>query len=395
MLSFRHFLAKNKMAYTFIFLQLAFFLPGKDIGAQQSTGSLLGYAFCSDSGAPARIAIVTLESVPDKSAEKTTRPSPSRALNPTATTDMQGRFRIDKIPPGLYYVIPYLSGYLSPASSLKHSGGIDSNQATETIDATIVTIQGGRTASTSIRIERSSSIAGSVTYDDGSPAIGFNVKVFRVNSDGTYTEVITKLGGPSGIFASPNSTDSHGKYIVEGLPAGNYIVRVATPSVTTAGMSSLSSGSSAFSLKQELGNQLSVYSGGAFREKYARKIELKQGEENQSVDIVIPLSNLFTIKGYAVDAADNSTPLGSGVVQLLNQDDRSVLYFTSLHPDGSFVFNNVPRGGYVVYLPYATLASVEQAQNGSAQQGQMYGPAEKGIQLEGNIEDISIAMPAK
>ena len=67
-------------------------------------------------------------------------------------------------------------------------------------------------------MNRGAAIAGTVTYDDGSPAIGIRVVLLHRNAKGEFKDEYQ----PSR-FVPP--TDDHGRYRVDALPPDDYIVK--------------------------------------------------------------------------------------------------------------------------------------------------------------------------
>ncbi len=358
------------------------------------TGAVIGSVYCSDSNSPARFALVTLESVPEDNRAKPAKPTQLQGagMNPTATTDLRGNFELRDIPPGRYYVIPYLRGYASPVSSIDPEGASPSAIAQSLADATVVEVEANHTVQIQIRLEHAASISGTVTFDDGSPAIGMSVDVFRQAADGGFVSIRNSLGGPSGIFRQINSTDGSGRYLVDSLPEGHYVIAISTPTRTTGSMGSLLQGSGAYTLKAEYGDQLTVYTDQAMRLKDATPIELRAGSDIPGSNIVIPLAKLYTVAGFVEDAATEAT-VGRGAVQLLYADDQSVARFTTIDPSGKFRFNAVPSGSYVVRVANASQIAGDPQQSGNQSVGLTYGSGQTNVQIDRDVLDIVVLVP--
>jgi hypothetical protein len=355
------------------------------------TGAITGSVYCSDSNSPARFALVTLEKVPEGNRAKSAQPQEA-GMNPTATTDLHGNFELRDIPPGRYYVIPYLRGYASPVTSIDPKGAGPSAAPQSLADATVVEVEANHTAQIQIRLERAASISGTVSFDDSSPAIGMSVDIFRQAADGTFASIRNSLGGPSGIFRQINATDGSGRFLVDSLPEGHYVVAISTPTRTTGAMGSLLQGSGAFTLKAEYGDQLTVYTDQAMRMKDATPIELRAGSDFTGSNIVIPLAKLYTVAGFVLDAATEAT-VGRGFVQLLYTDDQSVARSTTIDPSGKFRFNAVPGGSYVVHVANASQFAGDPQQSGNQSVGLTYGSGQTSVQIDRDVLDIVVLVP--
>ncbi|MBI2501911.1 MAG: carboxypeptidase regulatory-like domain-containing protein [Candidatus Latescibacteria bacterium] len=124
-----------------------------------------------------------------------------------AMVEPDGRYRIDGLSPGAYYVSASAKGYLpqyfkgardlSDAVPVKVAEG----EATEGIDFVMEPLSAG-----------TGSIAGTVRFEaDGHPIYGANVHVFSPDNPFIY---------------SMTQTGEDGTYLVSGLPSGRYVVEV-------------------------------------------------------------------------------------------------------------------------------------------------------------------------
>ena len=196
-------------------------------------GVVSGIVLCGDTGKPARFATVALTPAP-KEGEKNDQ---GDAL-PTAemtVTDLDGRFRMEAVAPGRYYAFATLEGYLDPALVMDpdkcRSLSNDRERHQYSIDQwkdhlVEVTVRVRRVSEISVQIERAAEIAGTVTFDDGSPAIGMRFQVFRKTEKGDWTTVGLPLMDTWSLRAS---SDGHGRYSITNLPAGEYTVCTLIP----------------------------------------------------------------------------------------------------------------------------------------------------------------------
>ena len=151
----------------------------------QSPGYVVGHVTCTDTQRPARVAQVRLVPVPTRQAAPA---QASKAGKPAGEglaelgagvipveTDMDGNFSIRNAKPGLYYVRVDLEGYMSPLLLFSSKDLQQPDEATrQRIDRELQVVEVHSRAETrvDISLQRGAAIAGTVRFDDGSPAIG-------------------------------------------------------------------------------------------------------------------------------------------------------------------------------------------------------------------------------
>ena len=255
----------------------------------------------------------------------------------SAVSAIDGSFEMPKVPAGTYYVAAELRGYLSPLSVLstgeRMSGGADAVKKIQA-QAEKIVVQDAPVR-VDVRLERGGSISGVIRYDDGSPAP--DVKAIRMvmQDDGKWKVDTFNPSMPA------TTTDDRGHYRVSGLPKGKYAVRADLP--TDKAISGLGPGS--FDMHPNYGDALVVYSGGVFREKDIKPIEVGAAEDVDGVDLVFPVDNLHLVSGTVTAKTDNH-PLNAGWVNLNDAETKAMLRHTEIEEDGSFKFNYVPEGQY-------------------------------------------------
>jgi hypothetical protein len=294
--------------------------------------AVTGIVLCADTGKPARFATVTLSAAPQKD-EKLEQGAPLPATESTVT-DLEGRFRLEAVEPGRYYAFATLEGYLDPMTGLDFAR-IDAlkSDREQNLDAIAqwkdhlveVTARAHRTSEVSLQIERAAEISGSVAFDDGSPAIGMHFQAFRRKEKGAWTEVGLPLFRD---WSLPAVSDSHGHFALTNIPGGEYTVCALLPSD-----------------KQDAAGRVCL--GNVFRRKDAATVKVHPGEALPGVDITIPLNGLRTVAG-TVSALSDGHALGQGTADLLFADDREKAREVTIQPDGSFAFDYVPEGKYIL-----------------------------------------------
>jgi hypothetical protein len=138
------------------------------------------------------------------------------------------------------------------------------------------------------------------------------------------------------------TTDDRGRYRISGLAKGKYAIKASLPT-----RQSISGLGGSHDMHFVTGDALDVYSGGVFREKDIKPIEVGLGNDVDGIDIVFPVDNLHTVSGIVVAKTDNHS-LNSGTVHLEDPETKAWLRMTKIEDDGSFKFNYVPEGQYVV-----------------------------------------------
>ena len=374
----------------------------------QSRGQVTGRVFCADTGQPARFAGVQLISdqpakTPaldpaalgkDANFEKLLASAMSAVMkgsNLSTVTALDGSFSLDKIPPGTYYVVAQLPGYQSPLSQFSQMEKIKADDATLKAvqnSAEKIVIQPNLSVHVDVRLERGSSISGTVRYDDGSPAPGVAPILMVLEKDGKWKEL-----GALGTL--PTMTDDRGRYRIYGMNAGKYAVKAALPTVQT-----LVGLGASVSMHMNLGDALVVYSGGALREKDVKPVEVGSGEDVDGIDVVFPLDSLHAISGSVVAKADGHA-VDTGNVQLLDSETRAKLRMTMIEQDGGFHLNYVPDGQYILQVSGA--ADTERSPNDDAggdfarllhaKAVKSYGQAEMPIVLKNDSTGLVLQVP--
>jgi len=317
-------------------------------------GRVTGIVLCADTGKPARFAQVILSSA------KIEQGNPLPASE-EATTDLDGRFTIEAVEPGHYYAYATQEGYLDPMRGLDfsrlHAIAGDQDQEADAIkqwkDHLVeVAVHVHRTAELSLQIERAAEIGGTVTFDDGSPAIGMRFQLFRKTEKNALAEVGLPLFSD---FSLSEVSDGHGHFNLTNLPAGEYAVCALMPS-------------------DSQDSSARVCLGNTFRKKQALTVKVQAGEIARGEDIEISLSGLHTVAGFVTAAADGHA-LNRASVRLLYADDREKARESSLN-DGGFSFAYVPEGSYILQVSGAQDA---EQKNSEPAQGDAAAPASNAV----------------
>ena len=220
-----------------------------------------------------------------------------------------------------------------------------------------------RVSEITIELRRAAEIDGTVTFDDGSPAIGMHFQLFRKNA--------RKEWGPVGLplfssWAINSTSDSHGHYAVENLAAGEYIVCALMPIDS-----------------EDIAPRVCL--GNVVRRKAATSINVTEGEIARGADIVIPISGLRTVSGH-VEAVEDGHALAHAMVTLLYSDDREQARKAPIDSDGNFRFEYVPEDSYILRV---TEAKDDAEAEGSER---AYSEKEMPLHVRSDLSDVDVVL---
>jgi hypothetical protein len=341
-------------------------------------GVVSGIVLCSDTGKPARFATVILTAVPQPG-DRSDNSEPLHEEG-TANTNLEGRFRIEAVDPGQYYVFAWMPGYLDPVAGL-NSSRLDSladNKARQA-DAieqakehmVPVTVKVHREVSVTLSMDRAAEITGTIKYEDGTPASGMHFGLRRRVDDKTWTDVGMMESNP---WVFHSRSDSHGHYEISDLTPGEYKICALLPAYDDE-----------TSATRCLGD--------TYRFKNAEIIKLRAGEVTSDVNFEVPISGMYTIAG-TVRSLANEHPYIRGKVRLLYADDREMARDLSLFDDGGFVFDYVPQDSYILQFTQVHDAVPDpRPGDPSRYRDRYYADTEIRLDVQDNETDMDIALP--
>jgi hypothetical protein len=365
------------------------------------TGAVIGQVTCVDTNAPARFAVVTLERVPEENeqTDKANERSQSAGftMNATATTDLEGRFAMDKVPVGKYFVVGILSGYMGPLSRFDHDDLKKVNEQTRKDMLRLVpavTVEAGQTAQVAIRLDHASELSGTILYDDGSPAINLRVKLLRKTKTG---EIASMDGIMVPGFGAEVATDDRGRYRLIGVPPGEYAISVTMRLEKVAFAGLLGNGGLSISSMGGGSGEVSIYTGNGFRRKQARTTKVGEGEQLGGLDITIALTGLHKVRGTVTAKRDGHT-LNKGIVSLVYEEDGQQAQYAEIDRDGNFELPWVPEDRYILRLSGGEDTELIQKHEFNSnfteeKTVKKYGPAETPLVVQADIPSVDLAAP--
>lgn len=317
-------------------------------------GSVSGRVYCGDTNAVARLAKVLLVPVPvDSDAAESHGDSGVGVSLPGAGTDLDGAFRIDKVPVGEYYIYAVLPGYVDVIAGffekeLQSTDRAVSDRVRQKVSTVVVTEN--TVSNVQLSIERAGSIAGTVRYDDGTPVADATITLLEGDTAGegrSKSPIPVKMVSPFLFDQVGGTTDDRGRFRVASIPEGKYSVKVT---IATPKRIQYTTGKD---WEDDSGNQMniSVFLGDTVHWKDAGVIGLGSGEEKAGVDITVPTHGLHMVSGI-VEARTDGHRINGGTVRLVGADDPSIQRAADLQ-DGSFEFDLVPEGRYSIGIDNA------------------------------------------
>jgi hypothetical protein len=223
-------------------------------------------------------------------------------------------------------------GYSLPAPDLNGDFSNIDKAPQDVKDALLtVAVAANRTTVADITLNRGAVIAGTVRFDDGEPAAEARVSFLRKDKSGKWDE--SRDGADSGMTA-----DDQGNFRIPDLSPGEYLLRTTL----------------VLSVHYIPDYSLDIFFGDGMRQRDAKTIKLKDGEESNGDNITIPLSKLHSVSGAVVSMETGAT-VNSAKLELHYADDDSMVAEAGISSDeDQFHFPYVAEGEYTLKVTNAS-----------------------------------------
>ncbi len=381
---------------------------GQNAAAPQETGYAIGHVVCVDTQRPARVAQVRFVPVPAAVKAVTEQDGPKNKMadlpryqllgsevNPVET-DMEGNFVARNLKPGRYVVRVDLGGYLVPLLNFPPSDFAHPDEAARQRmerELQFIEIQPRSETRVYVSLQRGATLSGTVRFDDGSPAIGVATELWVMNGKGDWESTLSgyRFG----------ATDAQGRYEVEGMLAGNYLVQVNLSLNEHSNQVMPMNGSEMHVEMTTTIFSLPVYSGNVLRKREATPIKVEGAGNYDGNDITLPISKLHRVSGAVV--AKDGHALNGGTVVLRYPDDNSEVAIIKVNrEDRQFHFPYVPEGSYTLAVEEARDVTETEVPNAPGvtpktrieeKTVRSYGKLEQPLVVQSDVEGVLATVP--
>lgn len=336
--------------------------------SKPGTGTVTGQVTCEDTQRPARFAQVMLYEVPSSLAPlqitASTDPKARAAIIREMTshtlmqveTGIDGSFVAQDVPPGDYYVLASVPGYVQPRYLLQAAYDAGEDVLRGVTGVPLIRVSADHATDVRMSVSRGAAIEGHLLWDDGTPVHGASVEAEPTTKD--HKNLPTQFSMINmGLGNVMTLTDDRGRYRISGLAPGEYRVRATLQ--TNSRLMLVKGRPGAISTGGNM--PLVVYAPDAFRQKDAKPVKLIAGEERGDEDITFNISGTHTVSGRVTSAEDHHAISGS--VSLVDEADKRFARAGTVDEDGNFNVTFVPAGTYTLSVAGVDMAAEPDEKN--------------------------------
>jgi hypothetical protein len=311
--------------------------PAPAAPAAGPTGVIAGRLTSVDSNQPVRKAQVRLS-------------APASRLTRTTTSDPEGRFSFESLPPGEYTVVASKPGYLDMVFGARTPGS--SSPGTP-----LTLAQGQKIEKVDLRMRLGSVISGVVIDEFGDPAYNTPVRALRFIYENGYRNLT--LGGSG-------TTDDRGVYRIAGLMPGEYLVSAVPRDTVSASaaqaeairdrQAQMTAAAKAAGTEPPMmtpaptgtTGYVPVYFPGTTLASSAAPVRVGLSEEVPRIDLRLQVIQTASITGRITSS---EAVLPQTRLQLLDASmpvNNVGIWFRDMRADGTFGFHGLVPGPYIL-----------------------------------------------
>ncbi len=252
----------------------------------------------------------------------------------TAKTDADGKFTLENLPAGSYYLRPEIPGFVFPNEKDTKSFGYEGKQ--------IVLEAGENIENADLKLVRGAVVTGRLTDSEGKPLIGEQIRLE------TFNEKDERVYARYDFYSGQGMTDDRGVYRFYGLKAGKYLV--------SFGLDGKKGGINETNGVTKKSYYSRIYYPSVQNQKDAKIVELNAGEAAENIDLRTgKKSPAFTISGTLYDEeTGKSFEKSRTVVAAIPGDEDAEGSFgnDSVKADGSFSLKGFLPGKYILSIRF-------------------------------------------
>jgi uncharacterized surface anchored protein len=247
--------------------------------------------------------------------------------NYTSATDAEGKFLFEDLDAGTYILSADRTGYVSQSY-----GASQPNRAGSPIKLSA----GQQLKDLVMKLTPQGMIYGKVTDEDGDPVPNADVRVMRWG----YLRGKKQLQWEGG-----SNVQADGSFVVGNLAAGRYYLTATDNRNRTMGMTEKPG------RKGPEEDYVTTYFPNALDPSAASPIEVNAGAELRGIEIRLRKARVFHVRGRVVNTLTGATPQNM-MLTITPKDNSEFMFGRNMQSirgkDGSFEFNNVSPGTYIV-----------------------------------------------
>jgi hypothetical protein len=310
-------------------------VPSQQQSSRPVPAVLEGFVFQAGSDDPipkAQVTLTRMITIPPNQAAGT--PLPPNPQIPPIETDRAGKFSFTDLEPGQYRLAAGKNGFVRANYGERTSGGVGS---------TIILAAGQTMKDANFRLVQTAAISGRVRFASGEPGAGMSVQVLKTSYNTTGQRNFQTVGS--------GRTDDRGEYRIFWMSPGRYYLAIMTSRnlLTLVSVEGFIISGNGSTNEIATAGLPTVFYPGVVDPLRASTIEVGAGREASNIDIVLPPTPVYRVRGRLLDASGQ--PPRSASISLVSRDTSISGLSTSASTNynstsGIFELRDVLPGSY-------------------------------------------------